>query len=78
MKIFLLFLLLQIVLCWHKFPSMQHTIADNNRFNNRQFAQYNSQGLLRLSYTSGLDTVTAIMKFTMLKRTSTEIFQRLI
>ena len=37
----------------------QDTIAYNNRFNNRQFAQYNSQGLLRLTYTGGLGTVSS-------------------
>jgi len=41
-------------------PFMQDTIAYNNRFNNREFADYNSQGLLRLSYTSGLSTVSSL------------------
>ncbi len=40
-------------------PFIQDTIAYNNRFNNRQYAQYNSQGLLRLTYTSGLGTVSS-------------------
>ena len=40
-------------------PFTQDTIAYNNRFNNREFADYNSQGLLRLSYTSGLGTVSS-------------------
>ena len=58
MKTYLLFLLASnIVLA--QIPSTQDTIAYNNRFNNRQFAQYNSQGLLRLSYTSGLGTVSS-------------------
>ena len=40
-------------------PFLQDTIAYNNRFNNREFADYNSQGLIRLSYTSGLGTVSS-------------------
>ena len=40
-------------------PVPQDTIAYNNRFNNREFADYNSQGLIRLSYTSGLGTVSS-------------------
>ena len=40
-------------------PFPQDTIAYNNRFNNREFGQYNSQGLIRLSYTSGLGTVSS-------------------
>jgi hypothetical protein len=39
---------------------VQDTIAYNNRFNNRQFAEYNSQGLLKLSYTSGLGTASSL------------------
>ena len=39
-------------------PFPQDTIAYNNRFNNREFAEYNSQGLIRLSYTSGLGTAS--------------------
>ena len=58
MKTYLLiFLASNIVLA--QIPIAQDTIAYNNRFNNRQFAQYNSQGLLRLSYTSGLGTVSS-------------------
>lgn len=41
-------------------PFMQDTIAYNNRFNNREFAEYNSQGLIKLSYTSGLSTVSSL------------------
>jgi hypothetical protein len=37
----------------------QDTIARNDRFNNRMFAAYNSEGLIRLTYTSGLGTVSA-------------------
>ena len=40
-------------------PFPQDTIAYNNRFNNREFGEYNSQGLIRLSYTSGLGTVSS-------------------
>lgn len=40
-------------------PFPQDTIARNDRFNNRMFAAYNSEGLLRLTYTSGLGTVSA-------------------
>ncbi len=53
----LIFLASNIILA--QIPFAQDTIAYNNRFNNRQFAQYNSQGLLRLSYTSGLGTVSS-------------------
>jgi hypothetical protein len=58
MKTILLFLLLS-ALSFAQIPVPQDTIAYNNRFNNRQFAEYNSQGLLRLSYTSGLGTVSS-------------------
>jgi hypothetical protein len=40
-------------------PFPQDTIARNDRFNNRMFAAYNSEGLIRLTYTSGLGTVSA-------------------
>jgi hypothetical protein len=40
-------------------PFPQYTIARNDRFNNRMFAAYDSQGLIRLTYTSGLGTVSA-------------------
>jgi len=40
-------------------PFPQDTIARNDRFNNRMFAAYNSEGLLRLTYTSGLGTVSS-------------------
>lgn len=59
MKILLLiFLPLNFALA--QIPFVQDTIAYNNRFNNREFAEYNSQGLLRLSYTSGLSTVSSL------------------
>ena len=58
MKALLLFFAFSIpVLAQIQFP--QDTIAYNNRFNNREFATYDSQGLIRLSYTSGLSTVSA-------------------
>jgi hypothetical protein len=60
MKIFLLFLLIVVhISVFAQIPFPQDTIAYNNRFNNREFAEYNSQGLLRLSYTSGLGTVSS-------------------
>jgi hypothetical protein len=59
MKILLLLLLASDIIS-AQIPFTQDTIAYNNRFNNRQFAQYNSQGLLRLSYTSGLSTVSSL------------------
>ena len=58
MKIFLLISLVS-VLSFAQIPVPQDTIAYNNRFNNREFADYNSQGLIRLSYTSGLGTVSS-------------------
>lgn len=59
MKVLVLFILtLSTTLA--QIPFTQDTIAYNNRFNNRQFADYNSQGLLRLSYTSGLSTVSSL------------------
>ncbi len=59
MKTILLFILAS-TLAVAQIPFMQDTIAYNNRFNNRQFAEYNSQGLIRLSYTSGLSTVSSL------------------
>jgi Secretion system C-terminal sorting domain len=59
MKTLLLFIFAS-TLTVAQIPFMQDTIAYNNRFNNRQFAEYNSQGLLRLSYTSGLSTVSSL------------------
>jgi len=53
----LLFIALSTTLA--QIPFQQDTIAYNNRFNNREFADYNSQGLIRLSYTSGLSTVSS-------------------
>jgi len=58
MKILLL-IFLPITISLAQIPFVQDTIAYNNRFNNRQFADYNSQGLLRLTYTSGLGTVSS-------------------
>ena len=58
MKAFIL-LFLASALSFPQIPVQQDTIAYNNRFNNRQFADYNSQGLIRLSYTSGLGTVSS-------------------
>jgi len=58
MKTILLFFLVS-TFSIAQIPFTQDTIAYNNRFNNRQFAQYNLQGLLRLSYTSGLGTVSS-------------------
>lgn len=40
-------------------PFQQDTIVRNDRFNNRMFAAYNSAGLIRLTFTSGLGTVSA-------------------
>ncbi len=58
MKALLLFFAFSIpMLAQIQFP--QDTIAYNNRFNNREFAAYDSQGLIRLSYTSGLSTVSS-------------------
>jgi hypothetical protein len=59
MKILLL-IFLPITISLAQIPFVQDTIAYNNRFNNRQFAEYNSQGLLRLSYTSGLGTASSL------------------
>lgn len=59
MKI-ILFLFLACGYISAQIPFVQDTIAYNNRFNNRQFAQYNSQGKLRLSYTGGLGTVSSL------------------
>ena len=58
MKILLLCFLMSAIVS-AQIPFTQDTIAYNNRFNNREFADYNSQGLLRLSYTSGLGTVSS-------------------
>jgi hypothetical protein len=58
MKLLILFLLGSITTI-AQIPFLQDTIAYNNRFNNREFAEYNSEGLLRLSYTSGLGTVSS-------------------
>jgi len=58
MKTFL-FLLLATTSSLAQMPFPQDTIAYNNRFNNRQFGAYNSQGLIRLTYTSGLGTVSS-------------------
>jgi hypothetical protein len=58
MKRLILFLLGSISIS-AQIPFLQDTIAYNNRFNNREFAEYNSEGLLRLSYTSGLGTVSS-------------------
>jgi hypothetical protein len=58
MKTFILFILISSSLL-AQMPFPQDTIVYNNRFNNRQFAEYNSQGLLRLTYTSGLGTVSS-------------------
>ena len=59
MKVLILFLLTSSI-SLAQIQIVQDTIAYNNRFNNRQFADYNSQGLLRLSYTSGLSTVSSL------------------
>jgi len=59
LKTLLLFILAS-TLAIAQIPFMQDTIAYNNRFNNRQFVEYNSQGLIRLSYTSGLSTVSSL------------------
>jgi len=59
MKVLLLCLLVSAIVT-AQIPFTQDTIAYNNRFNNREFADYNSQGLLRLSYTSGLSTVISL------------------
>lgn len=59
MKVLLL-ILMPLTISLAQIPFVQDTIAYNNRFNNRQFAEYNSQGLLRLSYTSGLGTVSSL------------------
>lgn len=55
----LLLLILASTIATAQIPFPQDTIAYNNRFNNREFAEYNSQGLIRLSYTSGLGTVSS-------------------
>jgi hypothetical protein len=58
MRTFLLFILITSSLL-AQMPFPQDTIVYNNRFNNRQFGEYNSQGLIRLTYTSGLGTVSS-------------------
>jgi len=55
----LLLLILASTIATAQIPFPQDTIAYDNRFNNREFAEYNSQGLIRLSYTSGLGTVSS-------------------
>lgn len=62
MKNMLLYLTLSFLvssLMYAQIPFSQDTIARNDRFNNRMFAAYNSQNLLRMTYTSGLGTVSS-------------------
>jgi hypothetical protein len=58
MKLLILFLV-SLSITYAQVPFLQDTIAYNERFNNRMFAAYNSDGLIRMSYTSGLGTVSA-------------------
>jgi hypothetical protein len=58
MKLLILFLI-GLSICYAQVPFPQDTIAYNERFNHLMFAAYNSQGLIRMSYTSGLGTVSA-------------------
>jgi hypothetical protein len=57
-KITLLFLIL-FGHTYAQIPFPVDTIAYNERFNNRMFADFNSAGLLKISFTSGLGTVSA-------------------